>query len=108
MGSFLEHLEKKQGAAFRKVRTGDLQQSLGRVPDPGTGDWAKSSIQQINDALKAGHVDGPTFMKMRDEVKRALVGGGAPRESLKTTVSEMLSGGLISPQEADQLAAAIK
>ncbi len=108
MGSFLEHLEKKQGAAFRKVRTGDLQQSLGRVPNPGTGEWAKGSIQQINDALKAGHVDGPTFMKMRDDVKRALVGGTAPKEGLKATVSEMLSGGMISAAEADQLMAAIK
>jgi hypothetical protein len=108
MGSFLEHMEKKQGAAFRKVRTADLQQSLGRVPNPGTGDWAKNSIQQINDALKAGHVDGPTFMRMRDEVKRGLVGGAAPKEGLRNTVTEMLSGGMISPQEADQLMAAIK
>ncbi len=66
------------------------------------------SLRQIHDALKAGHVDGPAFMKMRDEVKRALVGGTAPKEGLKATVSEMLSGGLICPVEADRLTAALR
>ncbi|MCC6739566.1 MAG: carboxypeptidase regulatory-like domain-containing protein [Planctomycetia bacterium] len=81
--AYFEALEKGPGAAFRKVKTSQVREALAAVPGRGGAEWGTQSLEKINDALRNGHVDGTTFMKMRDETTRALVSGATTPEAKK-------------------------
>lgn len=100
MAGFLEGLEKTAGAAWRRTRGAELAGSLSRLPSKGTAGWLEKSLGAINGGLASGVLSGPQFQKMRSEV---LAGRSGPLP--QAWISEALGKGLISPGEAQALAA---
>lgn len=108
--AFFEALEKGPGAAFRKVKSAEVKNVLGAIPGRGSADWGSQSLGKINDALRNGHVDGQTFVRMREETTRALVSGATTPEakkSLREWARANGNGKLLNNGEVEQMLRAL-
>ncbi|MBK8975489.1 MAG: hypothetical protein IPM29_06155 [Planctomycetes bacterium] len=73
MTGFFESMEKGVGREFRRIGAAQLDDVLAKSPlARGTTEWADAAIDQINDALRTGHVSEQVFLSRRADVLSAV------------------------------------